>query len=47
MGDPTDERGGKPRRYFSVTAGGLRALKATHRAFANLTHGLETILDQP
>lgn len=46
MGDPTDDRGGKPRRYFSVTSLGLRALKATHGAFANLTRGLETILEQ-
>ena len=47
MGDPLEERGGKPRRYFSVTAPGLRALKATHAALANLTRGLETILERP
>jgi PadR family transcriptional regulator PadR len=47
MGDPTDDRGGKPRRYFSVTPAGLRALRATHGAFANLTRGLDTILEQP
>jgi DNA-binding PadR family transcriptional regulator len=47
MADPTDERGGKPRRYFNVTSLGLRAIKATHGAFANLTRGLETILEQP
>jgi DNA-binding PadR family transcriptional regulator len=46
MGDPTDERGGKPRRYFTVTPQGLRALKATHSAFANLTRGLETVLEE-
>ena len=46
MGDPTDDRGGKPRRYFSVTPHGLRALKATHSAFANLTRGLETVLEE-
>ena len=46
MGDPTDERGGKPRRYFSVTPLGLRALKSTHAALANLTRGLETILER-
>jgi DNA-binding PadR family transcriptional regulator len=44
MGDPTDERGGKPRRYFSVTPAGLRVLKSTHAAFANLTRGLEAVL---
>jgi DNA-binding PadR family transcriptional regulator len=46
MGDPTDERGGKPRRYFTVTAAGLRALRATHGALANLTRGLEALLEE-
>ena len=26
MGDPSDERGGKVRRYYAVTAAGLKAL---------------------
>ena len=47
MADPTDERGGKPRRYFSLTPAGLKALKATHAAFASLAQGLDAILDQP
>jgi PadR family transcriptional regulator, regulatory protein PadR len=47
MADPKDERGGKPRRYFALTAAGLRALKATHGALANLARGLEAILEQP
>jgi DNA-binding PadR family transcriptional regulator len=47
MGDPTDQRGGKPRRYFTVTPAGLRAIKATHGAFARLTHGLEAVLERP
>ena len=47
MGDASDERGGKPRRYFSVTPAGLRAIKATHGAFASLTRGLEGLLQQP
>jgi PadR family transcriptional regulator, regulatory protein PadR len=46
MADPTDERGGKPRRYFTVTALGLRALRTTHASLANLARGLETILEQ-
>ena len=46
MGDPTGDRGGKPRRYFTVSALGLRALRTTHASLANLTRGLETILDQ-
>jgi PadR family transcriptional regulator PadR len=46
MGDPTDERGGKPRRYFTVTPAGMKALKATHGALSSLTRGLEAILEQ-
>jgi DNA-binding PadR family transcriptional regulator len=47
MGDPTDDRGGKPRRYFSLTPAGLKALKATHAAFASLSQGLDAVLGQP
>ena len=47
MGDPTDERGGKPRRYFTLTPAGLKSLRSTHAAFASLARGLDTILEQP
>ena len=47
MGDPTEERGGKARRYYAVTAAGMKALRATHEAFASLARGLESILEQP
>jgi PadR family transcriptional regulator PadR len=47
MADPTDDRGGKPRRYFALTPAGLKALKATHAAFANLAQGLDAVLEQP
>jgi PadR family transcriptional regulator PadR len=46
MGDPTDDRGGKPRRYFTVTPAGMRAIRTTHGAFANLTRGLEALLER-
>jgi PadR family transcriptional regulator PadR len=46
MADPTDDRGGKPRRYFALTPAGLKALKATHAAFANLARGLDAVLDR-
>ena len=36
MGDPTPERGGRARRYFRVTARGLRALNDTQRALVAL-----------
>ena len=44
MGDSSEERGGKARRYYTVTAAGLKAIRATHEAFASLTKGLESIL---
>ncbi len=47
MGEPTPERGGRARRYFTVTPAGLRALKATHTALSRLSKGLETILERP
>jgi DNA-binding PadR family transcriptional regulator len=46
MGDPSEERGGKARRYYSVTPAGMKAIRATHEAFASLTKGLESILER-
>ena len=46
MGESTEERGGKARRYFTVTAAGLKAIKATHGALANMARGLETLLER-
>jgi DNA-binding PadR family transcriptional regulator len=47
MGEATDERGGKAKRYYAVTAAGLKAIRATHESLSNLTKGLESILEQP
>ncbi len=44
MGDPSEERGGKARRYYSVTAPGLKAIRATHEALSSMAKGLESIL---
>lgn len=46
MGEATDERGGKAKRYYTVTAAGLKAIRATHESLSNLTKGLESILEQ-
>jgi DNA-binding PadR family transcriptional regulator len=46
MGEATDERGGKAKRYYTVTAAGMKAIRATHDAFASLTRGLESILEE-
>ena len=34
LGDPTPERGGRAKRYFRVTAKGLRVVRDTQRTFA-------------
>ena len=47
MADATEERGGKARRYFTVTSAGLKAIRATHESMTNMVRGLESILEQP
>ena len=39
-GDPTPERGGRAKRYFTVTARGVRAVARAQRAYQRLLHGL-------
>lgn len=46
MGDPTPERGGRARRYFTVTPLGMRALRSTHAALGRLARGLEAVLEK-
>jgi PadR family transcriptional regulator, regulatory protein PadR len=46
MGDATDERGGKAKRYYSVTPAGLKAIRATHEALSSMTKGLESLLER-
>jgi DNA-binding PadR family transcriptional regulator len=40
LGDPTAERGGRAKRYFRITANGLREVRETQRALTNLWRGL-------
>jgi PadR family transcriptional regulator PadR len=44
VGEPLAERGGRARRYFTVTPAALRALKASRLALMRLWSGLESIL---
>ena len=44
VGEPLPERGGRARRYFTVTPSALRALKASRLALMRLWNGLESIL---
>jgi PadR family transcriptional regulator PadR len=43
MGDPTPERGGRAKRFFTVTPDGLRAVKEAQRAFATMWRGLRQL----
>ena len=40
LGEPTPERGGRAKRYFSLTKKGLRAVRETRRALIRLWRGL-------
>jgi DNA-binding PadR family transcriptional regulator len=39
-GDPTPQRGGRAKRYFTVTARGIRAVARAQRAYQRLLKGL-------
>jgi PadR family transcriptional regulator PadR len=40
LGEATAQRGGRAKKYFRVTAKGLRAARATQRAFVALWSGI-------
>src|SRR5688500_9366234 len=40
LGDPTPERGGRAKKFFSITPRGLRAIRQTQRAFVALWNGI-------
>ena len=42
-GEPTPERGGRSKRFFRVTADGVKAVSRTHRALQSMTEGLGLI----
>lgn len=46
-GEPVAERGGRPRRYYTVTASGQFALAESRRVLVGLWRGLETFLGEP
>lgn len=45
--DPEPTRGGRAKRYFSVTPAGVQALRESRTALQNLWSGLEAILEEP
>jgi PadR family transcriptional regulator, regulatory protein PadR len=38
LGDPTQERGGRAKRYFEITRAGQRVLKQSMKVAGNLVH---------
>jgi len=40
LGEPTSERGGRAKKYFRVTARGLKEVRETQRSLVNLWQGL-------
>ena len=44
FGDPTPERGGRAKRYYSLRPRAVEALKESRRALVALWHGLEATL---
>ena len=43
LGDPTPERGGRAKRYYTVTATGVQAVTDAQRVFQSLLAGLEIL----
>ena len=46
MSDPLPERGGRSRRYYTVTPAGLAALRESRAAWLALWQGVESLLDK-
>lgn len=46
MGAPTDDEGGRDRRYFEVTSDGIRRLRDARRAYDRLWEGLDNVLGE-
>lgn len=47
MGEPSARRGGRDRRYFSLTTRGRAALRESGRALMRMWAGNEAILEEP
>jgi DNA-binding PadR family transcriptional regulator len=45
LGDPLPERGGRARRYFTVTPVAVRALRESRRALLRLWRGIDSVLE--
>jgi DNA-binding PadR family transcriptional regulator len=46
LGDPTPRRGGRPKRFLTVTAGGVAALQKSRNAWMRLWDGLDSVFER-
>jgi DNA-binding PadR family transcriptional regulator len=46
MGEPTDDRGGKPRRYVQVEPKGRQLLRESRQAMEEMWRGLDPALEE-
>ncbi len=46
IGDPTPRRGGRPKRFLTVTPVGVSALRKSRTAWMRLWDGLDSVLEQ-
>jgi DNA-binding PadR family transcriptional regulator len=46
LGEPTAERGGRARKYYRVTPGGLDVVRDARRAWLAMWEGLAPVLDE-
>jgi DNA-binding PadR family transcriptional regulator len=47
LGEPTAERGGRAKRYFRITARGVREVRAARRLFTSLWADLPALTGEP
>jgi len=45
LGDPSPQRGGRPKRYFAVRPAGLQTLQKAQSEWSAMTRGLEALLE--
>ena len=43
VGEATPERGGRAKRYYQLTGGGLDSLRRAHTNYQSLAHGLSAL----
>jgi PadR family transcriptional regulator PadR len=47
LGEPTAERGGRRKRYFTILPAGRRAVERTVTAMRRMTQGIDAVWEKP